>query len=173
MNHRLHVDIETFSDVDIAKAGLYKYVQSPAFDILLIAWALDDGPVAVIDLAEPDGFTESGLREFLRWLYDPDTALLAYNAAFEHYCINEWMRQNRERLRELTGHPVATIPAGDWRCVMAHSMYCGYPAGLAAVGDAMGLPQDKKKLSDGEPLGGGRVSAADDFGGDDEDDWMN
>ena len=152
MNHRLHVDIETFSDVDITKAGLYKYVQSPAFDILLIAWALDDGPVAVIDLAEPDGFTEGGLREFLRWLYDRDTALLAYNAAFEHYCINEWIRRNRERLRPLTDYPVNAIPAGDWRCVMAHSMYCGYPAGLAAVGDAMGLPQDKKKLSIGSAL---------------------
>lgn len=152
MNHRLHVDIETYSDVDIAKAGLYKYVQSPAFDILLIAWALDDGPVAVIDLAEPDGFTEGGLREFLRWLYDRDTALLAYNAAFEHYCINEWIRRNRDMLRPLTNYPVNTIPAGDWRCVMAHSMYCGYPAGLAAVGDAMGLPQDKKKLSIGSAL---------------------
>lgn len=152
MNHRLHVDIETYSDVDIKKAGLYKYVQSPAFDILLIAWALDDGPVAVIDLAEPDQFTESGLREFLRWLYDRDTALLAYNAAFEHYCINEWIRRNRDRLRPLTDYPVNAIPAGDWRCVMAHSMYCGYPAGLAAVGDAMGLPQDKKKLSIGEAL---------------------
>ena len=152
MNHRLHVDIETFSDVDIAKAGLYKYVQSPAFDILLIAWALDDGPVAVIDLAEPDQFTESGLREFLRWLYDRDTALLAYNAAFEHYCINEWIRRNQNRLRELTNYPVNAIPAGDWRCVMAHSMYCGYPAGLAAVGDAMGLPQGKKKLSIGSAL---------------------
>ena len=153
MRHRLHVDIETYSDVDITKAGLYKYVQSPAFDILLIAWALDDGPVAVIDLAEPDQFTESGLREFLHWLYDRDTALLAYNAAFEHYCINEWIRRNRDRLAALTGgHPVATIPAGDWRCVMAHSMYCGYPAGLAAAGEAMGLPQDKKKLSIGSAL---------------------
>ncbi|MBR7187793.1 MAG: hypothetical protein IKD53_04495 [Clostridia bacterium] len=152
MNHRLHVDIETYSDVDIAKAGLYKYVQSPAFDILLIAWVLDDGPVSVIDLAEPDGFTEGGLREFLRWLYDRDTALLAYNAAFEHYCINEWIRRNRDRLRPLTNYPVNTIPVGDWRCVMAHSMYCGYPAGLAAVGDAMGLPQDKKKLSIGSAL---------------------
>ena len=152
MNHRLHVDIETYSDVDIKKAGLYKYVQSPAFDILLIAWALDDGPVAVIDLAEPDGFTEGGLREFLRWLYDRETALLAYNAAFEHYCFNEWIRRNRDRLRPLTDYPVNAIPAGDWRCVMAHSMYCGYPAGLAAVGDAMGLPLDKKKLSIGEAL---------------------
>lgn len=153
MNHRLHVDIETYSDVDITKAGLYKYVQSPAFDILLIAWALDDGPVAVIDLAEPDGFTESGLREFLRWLYDRDTALLAYNAAFEHYCINEWIRRNRNRLRPLTDdYPLNAIPTGDWRCAMAHSMYCGYPAGLAAVGDAMGLPQDKKKLSIGSAL---------------------
>ena len=152
MNHRLHVDIETYSDVDITKAGLYKYVQSPAFDILLIAWALDDGPVAVIDLAEPDGFAESGLREFLHWLYDIDTGLFAYNAAFEHYCINSWIRRNRDRLAALTDHPVATIPTGDWRCVMAHSMYCGYPAGLAAVGDAMGLPRDKKKLSIGSAL---------------------
>ena len=152
MNHRLHVDIETYSDVDLTKAGLYRYVQSPAFDILLIAWALDDGPVAVVDLAEPDGFTEGGLREFLKWLYEPDTGLYAYNAAFEHACINEWIRRNRERLEKLTDYYVSALPAGDWRCVMAHSMYCGYPAGLAAVGDAMGLPQDKKKLGIGRAL---------------------
>ena len=152
MNHRMHVDLETYSDIDITKAGLYKYVQSPAFRILLIAWALDDGPVAVIDLAEPDQFTESGLREFLRWLYDRDTELYAYNAAFEHACINEWIRRNRDMLRPLTDYPVATIHVSNWRCVMAHSMYQGYPAGLAAVGEAMGLPQDKQKLSIGSAL---------------------
>ena len=152
MNHRMHVDLETYSDIDITKAGLYKYVQSPAFRILLIAWALDDGPVAVIDLAEPDQFTESGLKEFLRWLYDRDTGLYAYNAAFEHACINEWIRRDREQLRPLTDYSVNTIPAGDWRCVMAHSMYLGYPAGLAAVGEAMGLPQDKQKLAIGSAL---------------------
>ena len=108
--------------------------------------------MAVIDLAEPDQFTESGLREFLRWLYDRDTALLAYNASFEHYCINEWIRRNRDMLRPLTDYPVNTIPVGDWRCVMAHSMYLGYPAGLAAVGEAMGLPQNAQKLSIGSAL---------------------
>ena len=77
------VDFETFSDVDIKKAGLYKYVESPAFDILLIAWAVDDKPVQLVDLTkgeDPD--------PFLRLVYSNDVELRSYNAAFEHATLN-------------------------------------------------------------------------------------
>ena len=141
------VDIETYSDVDIKKAGLYKYAQSPAFEILLIAWAVNDGPVRIVDLtvdpgAEGAGREYQALQDFLRVYNDRDTMLHAYNAAFEHTCLNEWARR-----RGLPERPI-----GDWRCTMAHGLYCGYTAGLGITGEAMGLPQDKRKLGIGAAL---------------------
>ena len=141
------VDIETYSDVDIAKAGLYKYAQSPAFEVLLIAWAVDGGPVQVLDLTTDPGANGSGaewqkLQEWIALWRADDVLWHAYNAAFEHYCLNVWA--------ERIGLPQKAI--GDWRCTMAHGLYCGYPAGLAAIGEAMGLPQDKKKLGVGAAL---------------------
>ena len=131
------VDIETYSDVDIKKAGLYKYAQSPAFEVLLIAWAVDDGPVRIVDLAQGDD-----PEPFLKIWKADDVLLHAYNAAFEHYCLNTWMRR----------HGLPERPVGDWFCTMAHGLYCGYTAGLGATGEAMGLPQDKKKLGIGGAL---------------------
>ena len=119
------VDFETFSDVDIKKAGLYKYVESPAFDILLIAWAVDDGPVQLIDLARGED-----PAPFLKVVYDEDTVLRSYNAAFEHATLNTWLKRRN----------LPTLQIGNWRCTMAHGLYCGYTAGLAATGEAMGLP---------------------------------
>lgn len=145
--HHTSIDIETFSDVDIKKAGLYKYAQSPAFDILLIAWAVDNGPVRIVDLtvdlgAEGAGREWQALQDFYHDLYAPDTVLHAYNAAFEHFCINTWLeRQGR-----------APIPLSRWRCTMAHASYCGYPGSLAMVGEAIGLPEDQQKMAVGKAL---------------------
>ena len=141
------VDLETFSDVDIKKAGLYKYAQSPAFDILLIAWAVDDGPVRIVDLTTPPGSEHEGrdwqaLQDFRKLWAADDVLFHAYNATFEHYCLNTWARR----------HGWGERPLGDWRCTMAHGQYCGYTAGLAATGEAMGLPQDKRKLGIGAAL---------------------
>ena len=145
--HHVSVDIETYSDIDIKKAGLYKYAQSPAFDILLIAFAVDQGPVQIVDLttlpgSEHEGREWQALQEFRRlWVAD-DVIFHAYNAAFEHYSLNTWARRQGWE----------THPIGDWRCTMAHGLYCGYPAGLAATGEAMGLPQDKQKMGIGAAL---------------------
>ena len=141
------VDIETYSDVDIKKAGLYKYAQSPAFEVLLIAWAVDDGPVQVLDLTTDPGTNGSGaewlkLQEWLALWRADDVLWQAYNAAFELTCLNVWAERN--------GLPLKAI--GDWFCTMAAGLYCGYPAGLAAIGDAMGLPVDKRKLGIGAAL---------------------
>jgi DNA polymerase len=142
------VDIETYSDIDIKKAGLYKYAQSPAFDILLIAYAVDAGPVRIVDLTIDQGANGSGaswqaLQDFLALLRANDCIFHAYNAAFEHYCINTWCQRK--------GYDLG-LAIGDWRCTMAHGLYCGYPAGLAATGEAMGLPQDKQKMGIGAAL---------------------
>ena len=132
------VDIETYSDIDIKKAGLYKYAQSPAFDILLIAYAVDAGPVRIIDLARGED-----PAPFLELLGANDCIFHAYNAAFEHYCINTWCQRK--------GYDLG-LAIGDWFCTMAHGLYCGYTAGLADTGEAMGLPQDKRKLGVGAAL---------------------
>lgn len=133
--HHLSIDIETFSDVDIGKAGLYKYAQSPAFEILLFAYSLDGGPVQVVD------FTETGGR-VPDWIFaaltDPDVIKHAYNAAFEWYCLSR--------------HFDFPFDISQWRCTMLHSMYLGYPGGLDACGKALELPQDKQKLATGKAL---------------------
>ncbi|WP_312647543.1 DNA polymerase [Aminipila sp.] len=131
MRH-LSVDIETFSSVDITKAGLYKCVQSPDFMILLFAYSFDGEPVKIIDLACGETFPP----EVLFALADPNVIKHAYNAAFEWYCLNKY------------GHS----PLEQWKCTMLHGLYCGYTAGLAATGDALGLPKDKKKLTTGKAL---------------------
>ena len=141
------VDIETYSDIDIKKAGLYKYAQSPAFEVLLIAFAVDAGPVRIVDLTQDPGANGSGanwlaLQDFRKLWVSGDVIFHAYNAAFEHYCLNTWAKRNGWE----------TLPIGDWRCTMAHGLYCGYTAGLAATGEAMGLPQDKQKMSIGAAL---------------------
>lgn len=133
IKHHLSIDIETRSSVDIGKAGLYKYAQSPDFRVLLFAYQIDTLPVGIIDLA--CGETVPG--RILRMLGDPGVVKHAYNAAFEWYCLNR------------AGYKT---PLEQWRCTMVHGLYCGYTAGLDATGKAIGLPQDKQKLSVGKAL---------------------
>lgn len=127
MKH-LSIDIETYSSVNIGKAGLYKYAQSLDFEILLFAYQWDDGSAGIIDPARGESIP-GWLRAALS---DPDVMKHAYNAAFEWYCLNRAGYQT---------------PLEQWRCTMAHGLYCGYPAGLEAAGRALGLPEDKRKLS--------------------------
>ena len=79
----LHIDLETYSDIDITKAGLYRYVQSPAFEIMLFAYSYDYEPVRIIDLAAGEQIP----TEIVRDLNDPDVKKTAYNAAFEINCL--------------------------------------------------------------------------------------
>lgn len=135
--HHLSIDIETYSDVEIGKAGLYKYAQSPAFQILLFAYSLDDAPVRVVDLAQGEEIP----LEIRARLVDAECIKHAYNAAFEWYCLSQYFHFD---------HPEIWLK--QWRCTMLHGLYCGYPAGLDAVGKALGLPQDKQKLATGKAL---------------------
>ena len=134
MNHKhLSIDIETFSDVDIGKCGLFKYCDSEAFEILLFAYSYDFGPVTVIDLA-----LGQAIPSTVQWdLQDPDIIKHAYNAAFEITCLN---------------HAGYLTPPNQWRCTMLHGLYLGYPAGLARLGSALGLPEDKRKMAAGKAL---------------------
>lgn len=129
----LSIDIETRSSVEIRKAGLYRYAQSPDFEILLFAYQMDDAPVEIIDLAQGEKIPEW----IIEALQSADVTKHAYNAAFEWYCLNT------------AGY---RTPLSQWRCTMAHGLYCGYPGGLDAIGKAIGLPQDRQKLATGKAL---------------------
>lgn len=133
MKHHLSIDIETRSSIDIKKAGAYRYAQSEDFRILLFAYQWDDDPVMVKDLAQGES-----VPELIRTvLMDGNVIKHAYNAAFEWYCLNQ------------AGYGT---PIEQWRCTMVHGLYCGYTAGLEATGKAIGLPEDKQKLSVGKAL---------------------
>lgn len=131
MRH-LSIDIETFSSVNIKTSGLYKYVQSNDFEILLFAYSFDGEPVKVIDLAQGENIPQN----IISALSDPNVIKHAYNASFEWYCLNKFVFS----------------PLSQWRCTMLHGLYCGYTAGLGATGAALGLSEDKKKLSIGMAL---------------------
>lgn len=133
MQHHLSIDIETKSSVDITKAGAYRYAQSEDFEILLFAYKYDEEDVLLVDLTVEERIPE----RILTALMNPNVVKHAYNAAFEWYCLNT------------AGY---RTPLEQWNCTMIHGLYCGYTAGLDATGKAIGLPQDKQKLSTGKAL---------------------
>lgn len=136
MIHHLSVDLETYSSVDIKKSGLYKYVQSDDFEILLFAYSLDGAPVQIVDLANGEKIPDE-VETMLFWEACTNHA---YNAAFEWYCLSKYFSV------------AANAWLSQWRCTKLHGLYCGFPAGLDSVGTALGLPQDKKKLGIGKAL---------------------
>ncbi|MBP0958411.1 MAG: DNA polymerase [Oscillospiraceae bacterium] len=137
--HDLSIDLETYSSVDIRKSGLYKYVQSPDFEILLFAYGVDGGEVKIVDLAAGEIIP----RDICEALTHIDITKRAYNAAFEWYCLSKFLGLSDQR---------RNMWLRQWRCTMLHGMYLGYPGGLAAVGEALGIAEDKKKLSIGKAL---------------------
>lgn len=133
MDH-LSIDLETFSSVPIAKAGAQKYIASPDFGILLFAYSLNGAPPVCCDIAQGEHLPDWVLDA----LCDPQCLKHAYNAAFEWDCLSKFMGRQ--------------LPPEQWRCTMFHGLYAGYPAGLDAAGRALGLPEDKRKLSTGKAL---------------------
>lgn len=131
--HHLSIDLETYSEVNIGKAGAYRYILDPSFEILLFAYSLDGMPVEVIDVASGQ-VIPLWLKNALK---NPLYIKHAYNAAFEWFALSKYLGQ---------------LPPDQWRDTMLHALYCGYPASLDAAGRAMGLPEDKKKLTTGKAL---------------------
>lgn len=131
--HHLSIDLETYSEVNIGKAGAYRYILDPSFEILLFAYSLDGMPVEVIDVASGQViplWLKNALKNSLYIKH-------AYNAAFEWFALSKYL---------------GWLPPDQWRDTMLHALYCGYPASLDAAGRAMGLPEDKKKLTTGKAL---------------------
>ena len=126
-NRVLHIDLETYSDVDLAEAGLYRYVESPVFEILLAQYAFDDDPVKVVDLASGEhlpGAVQVALQ-------DADTIKVAHNCSFERACLG----------RSLGVY----MPPEEWRDTMNLCAMSGLPQSLDAAGAALGLEQQKIK----------------------------
>lgn len=126
---RLLIDIETFSSVDISKAGAFKYAEAADFEILLLAYAWDDGPVQVLDLLDPYG--QDDLQTILDALTDPGTVKVAHNSAFERACLSKYL--------------LCELPAEEWEDTMVLAAMNGLPMSLDAVGAALQLKDQKIK----------------------------
>lgn len=131
--HILSVDLETFSSVDLPSAGVARYVESPDFEILLLAYSTDNGPTTVIDIASGETIPGAVVEALRSDAYEKH----AFNAVFEITCLQKI---------------VGGIRPEQWRCDKVHAMYCGYPGSLEAAGKALGLPAEKQKLATGKAL---------------------
>lgn len=132
--HRLNIDLETYSSVDIKKAGAQAYIRSPDFEILLFCYSIDGAEPVVIDLA----CGEKIPFYVIEAIYSPEYTKHAYNAPFEWGCLSRYFGFK--------------LPPSQWRDTMLHGLYCGYTAGLAATGQALGLAEDKQKSNTGKAL---------------------
>ena len=132
----LEIDIETFSSVNLAKAGVYRYAESPDFEVLLFGYSVDGGEVKVGDLVKGEKIPE----EVMSALEDEAVTKWAFNAQFERICISRML-----------GYEAGTylVPA-SWKCSMVWSAYMGLPLSLEGVGAVLGL--EKQKLTEGKDL---------------------
>ncbi len=128
----LSIDIETYSDVDLSKCGVYKYASSPAFEILLFGYAVDGGDVRVVDLVCGEQIPE----EIISALSDASVTKWAFNAMFERVCLSNFLGEWLE-------------PEG-WHCTMVWAATLGLPLSLESAGAALGL--EKQKLTEGKDL---------------------
>lgn len=131
MAKNLFIDAETFSSIDIKSSGAYKYIESPDFEILIIGYALDSGPVNIVDLAQGEEIPE----ELKKALFDSNCVKVAHNAVFE--------RLSFKRI----GY---NIPTEQWYCTSVKAAYCGLPLSLDGVSKALNLTD--KKLDTGKAL---------------------
>ena len=147
----LSLDLETYSSVDLGKSSVYRYAESPDFDILLLGYCVDGGEVQVVDLAQG----EQVPPEVIDALTDARVCKWAFNAQFERVCLSRWLRRNGYPLRnERYAAPddpcMAYLNPAGWHCTMVWSAYLGLPLSLKDVGAALGL--DKQKLTEGKEL---------------------
>ena len=137
---RLHLDLETFSPVSIADCGNYKYAADPDFEILLLAYAFDDDPVSIVDLASG----ESIPSKVLNALIDSNITKVAHNAVFERVCLTYYLRK-----RGFIGE-TRWLSAESWDCTMVRCYRAGLPGSLAEAGKVLGF--EEQKMAEGRLL---------------------
>lgn len=141
----MSIDLETYSDVDIKKCGVYRYSESENFEILLFAISINNGPVTVYDIACGDTLPD----DILDALTDDNIIKWAFNASFERICISNWLRKHYPSC--FTGYSIPEDTVGNylnpesWRCSMVWSAYMGLPLSLEGVGAVLGLKDQKMK----------------------------
>lgn len=147
---KLMIDLETRSDVDITKTGVYRYADSPYFDILLFAYSVDNAPVQVVDLACGELLPD----QILHALSDDSVMKHSFNASFERVCLSVWLRRNHPEIFRSYSIPEDSVgdylDPSSWRCSMVASAYLGLPLTLAGVGSVLKLEQ--QKMSEGKTL---------------------
>ena len=148
--HTLSIDLETFSDVDLKKCGVYKYAESPNFEILLFGVSVDGGEVTVYDLAS-GGTVPEGI---IRALSDDSVIKWAYNASFERVCLSVWLRRNYPQhfsSYSIEGDTVRNyLDPSSWRCSLVWGAYMGLPLSLEGIGKVLKL--QNQKMSEGKAL---------------------
>lgn len=148
----IEIDIETYSSVSLPKCGVYKYAESPDFEILLFGYSIDGGKVRTIDLA----CGEEIPADILDALTDDSVTKWAFNAQFERVCLSRYLTDMGISLDPFhDNHPLSRecarfLNPGSWRCSMVWSAYMGLPLSLEGVGAVLGL--EKQKLTEGKDL---------------------
>ena len=148
----LSIDIETYSDVNLSKCGVYKYAESPDFEILLFGYSADGSEVTVIDLAQGERLPQ----EIIDALTDDTVIKWAFNANFERVCLSRYLRDLGVSLDPFhDNHPLSTecarfLNPESWRCSMVWAATMGLPLSLEGVGSVLGL--EKQKLTEGKDL---------------------
>jgi DNA polymerase len=136
--HVISIDIETFSDIDLGKCGVYRYAESPSFDILLFSYSIDDGQIKLIDLASGEKLPE----EIINALMDASIIKTAFNANFERVCLMKY-------LCRVLGKEVYLDPS-SWRCSEVQAAMLGLPLHLEGVAQVLQL--EEQKMSEGKAL---------------------
>ena len=148
--HTLSLDVETFSDVDLKKCGVYKYAESPNFEVLLFGASVDGGEVTVYDLASGDTVPE----EIIRALADDSVIKWAYNASFERVCLSVWLRRNYPQYFSSYSIEDDTVrnylDPSSWRCSLVWGAYLGLPLSLEGIGKVLKL--ENQKMAEGKAL---------------------
>ena len=148
--HTLSIDVETFSDVDLKKCGVYKYAESPDFEILLFGVSVDGGEVTVYDLTSGDTVPE----EIIKALSDDSVIKWAYNASFERICLSVWLRRNYPQYFSSYSIEEDTVrnylDPSSWRCSLVWGAYMGLPLSLEGIGKVLKL--ENQKMAEGKAL---------------------
>ncbi len=141
----LEIDIETYSEENLGKCGVYRYAESNSFEILLFGYSIDSGPVVVVDLASGETIPD----EVLDALSDDSVTKWAFNATFERVCLSSYLGRLGRTIRRDEPGARYLDPLG-WKCSMIWSATLGLPLSLEGVGSVLGL--EKQKLSEGKDL---------------------
>ena len=148
--HTLSIDLETFSDVDLKKCGVYKYAESHDFEILLFGVSVDGGEVTVYDLASGDIVPE----DIIKAISDDSVIKWAYNASFERVCLSVWLRRNYPQhfsSYSIEGDTVWNyLDPSSWRCSLVWGAYMGLPLSLEGIGKVLKL--ENQKMAEGKAL---------------------